>query len=105
MIPYPTENNHRGGPDTSIDAAAQAALTAGSLRYLVHRIIFDHPTGLTCDEVCAKAKLPRYSLQPRFSELRKLKLIRDTGLRRHNASGALAIVWRSAVLDAPEFAA
>lgn len=105
MIPYPTENNHRGGPDTSIDAAAQAALTAGSLRYLVHRILFAHPDGLTCDEVCAKAKRPRYSLQPRLSELRDLKLIRDTGERRRNASGAMAIVWRSTVLDAPEFAA
>lgn len=105
MISYPTENNHRGGPGTSIDAAAQAALTAGSLRYLVHRILFAHPEGLTCDEVCAKAKRPRYSLQPRLSELRDLKLIRDTGLRRPNASGALAIVWRSTVLDAPEHAA
>lgn len=105
MIAYPTENNHRGGPDTSIDAAAQAALSAGSLRYLVHRIIFEHPAGLTCDEVCAKAKRPRYSLQPRFSELRKLKLIRDTGNRRQNASGAQAIVWRSTVHDRLEAAA
>lgn len=101
---YPTENNHRG-IDTSIDAAAIAATKASLLRRLVITTLCGHPENLTVDQTCAITKRPRYSLQPRFTELRKLGLIRDTGERRFNVSGARAIVWRAVYLDQQEKAA
>lgn len=93
-----TAANHRGGPDTSVEAAALAALRSSELRALVHRTLFDDGDH-TVDEVCRLTGRPRYSLQPRFTELRKLGLIRDSGERRFNRSGARAIVWRSTVRE------
>ncbi|WP_294328283.1 hypothetical protein [uncultured Sphingomonas sp.] len=98
---YATENNHRG-IDTSREAAEMVAPMSNRLRAIVHGILFDHPKGLTVDETCHLAGFPRYSLQPRFTELRKLGSIRDTGERRFNESGARAIVWRATVLDRME---
>jgi len=93
-----TSNNHRG-VDTSARAAAMIAPFSSRLRALVHRTLCSHPAGLTVDEVCAVTSYPRYSLQPRFTELRHMAMIRDTGIRRENVSGARAIVWRATVLD------
>lgn len=100
---YDTRRNHRG-VTTSIDAAAIAAETSNRGRYIVHKALCDHGDH-TVDEVCALVGLPRYSLQPRFTELRKAGMIRDTGARRRNVSGASAIVWRACVLDRREEAA
>jgi DNA-binding IclR family transcriptional regulator len=75
---------------------------SGFYRAIVLKALFEHPAGLTVDEVCAAADYPRYSLQPRFSELLKKGLIRDTGRRRRNRSGALAAVWRATALDEAE---
>lgn len=101
---YPTQDNHRG-IDTSVEAADMAATKASRLRRLVLDTLIEHPENLTVDQVCAIAKLPRYSLQPRFSELLKLGLIRDTGERRVNTSGARAKAWRAVWLDQQERAA
>ncbi len=98
---HSTEQNHRG-VDTSREAAEAIAPKAARYRHLVHKVLFDHPNGLTVDEVCAKAGHPRFRLQPRFSDLRRLGMIRDTGARRFNVSGARAIVWRATVLDRME---
>ncbi|MBW6528725.1 hypothetical protein KZ813_17930 [Sphingomonas sp. RHCKR7] len=101
--PFDTASAHRR-VDTSIAAAALAAETSSHLRYLVHKTLCeagDH----TVDEVCGIVGLPRYSLQPRFTELKKAGSIRDSGVRRRNRSGAQAIVWRATVLDKQEDAA
>lgn len=100
---FDTAGNHRG-IDTSIAAAELAALTSNHLRYLVHRTLCEQGDH-TVDEVCAIAGYPRYSLQPRFTELRKKGLIRDTGLRRRNVSGANAIVWHAVLRDRKAVAA
>lgn len=97
---YPTEDAHRG-VQTSIDAAARAALTSSQGRRIALNVLIEHGDK-TVDEVCAITDRPRYNLQPRFTELRKLGLIRDTGTRRFNASGARAIVWRAVYLDQRE---
>lgn len=89
---YPDSPGHRG-IDTSVDAADMIAPFSGRLRQLVHRTLYAHPAGLTVDELCVVADFPRYSLQPRFTELKRAGLIRDTGQRRFNRSGAKAIVW------------
>ncbi len=101
--PFNTALNHRG-VDTSIAAAELAALTSNHLRYIVHKTLCEQGDH-TVDEVCAIAGYPRYSLQPRFTELRKKGLIRDTGLRRRNVSGANAIVWRAVLRDRKAVAA
>lgn len=101
--PFDTAANHRG-VDTSIEAAAMAAISSNQLRALVHTALCVGGDQ-TVDEVCAATGRPRYSLQPRFTELRKAKAIRDTGLRRRNVSGATAIVWRACALDRREQAA
>ncbi|MEQ8707951.1 MAG: hypothetical protein RIC36_03110 [Rhodospirillales bacterium] len=49
--------------------------------------------GLTADELAARLGMDRWSIQPRTSELRCKGLIRDSGQRRPNATGKLAIVW------------
>lgn len=100
--PFDTARNHRG-VGTSINAAAMAAETSSQLRYVVHKALCDHGDH-TVDETCGLTGLPRYSIQPRFTELRKAGAIRDTGLRRRNTSGANAIVWRATVLDRREAA-
>ncbi len=97
----PTENCHRG-VDTSRDAAEMAARASGTLRALVHKTLFDNPKGLTVDETCGITGRRRYSLQPRFTQLKDAGMIRDTGERRFNESGARAIVWRATVLDRME---
>ncbi|WP_203309631.1 hypothetical protein [Sphingomonas beigongshangi] len=98
---YPTQDNHRG-VDTSIEAAAMAALSSSDLRQVVLKTLCAHPENLTVDQVCAITGRPRYSLQPRFTELRKLGMIRATEERRRKASGANAIVWRAVFLDRKE---
>jgi predicted transcriptional regulator len=49
--------------------------------------------GLTADELAARLNMDRYSIQPRTSELKHKGLIIDSGLRRPNETGKLAIVW------------
>lgn len=94
-----------GSTDTSAAAYAGIAPMADHLRAIVHRTLCSHPAGLTVDETCGIAGYPRYSLQPRFTELRKKEMIRDTGMRRRNVSGANAIVWRAMILDRQEASA
>lgn len=103
MAEYDSSKNHRG-IDTSVEAAEMIAPLSSRLRQLVHRTLYQHPKGLTVDETCRVVERPRYSLQPRFTELKKLGLIRDTGERRFNHSGARAIVWRATVHDRREAA-
>ncbi|WP_157136890.1 hypothetical protein [Sphingomonas sp. PAMC 26617] len=88
--------------DTSAEAAAAIAPVAMQLRAVVHKVLCLHPDGLTVDETCAIAGYARYSLQPRFTELLRKSVIRDTGARRRNVSGRRAIVWRATVLDRME---
>lgn len=80
--------------DTSTAAYNGIVQASERLRAIVYQTLHAHPTGLTVDETCAIAQYPRYSLQPRFTELRDRRVIYDTGLRRRNISGAKAIVWR-----------
>ena len=90
---YPAEPGHRG-VDTSIAAADAIGAVAGPLRGLVYKAVFTAGAyGLTTDEIATALKLPRYSVQPRTTELRHARRIHDSGKRRPNASGCRAIVW------------
>lgn len=96
---YPDLPGHRG-VDTSIMAADAIAGVAGPLRRLVYKEISAAGSrGLTTDEIAAALAMPRYSVQPRTTELKHDRRIRDSGRRRPNASGCNAIVWVAAELE------
>ena len=93
MSTYPDAPGHRN-VETSIAAAEALAPKLGRLQRLVQGAICDAgPTGLTADELAAQLNLDRWSVQPRTSELKRKGLIRDSGQRRPNCTGKLAIVW------------
>ena len=93
MNTYPDAPGHRN-VDTSIAAAEAIAPKLGRLQRMAEEAIRDAGLkGLTADELAARLEMDRWSIQPRTSELRRKGLIRDSGLRRPNATGKQAIVW------------
>ncbi|CAN5899763.1 hypothetical protein BH24BAC1_BH24BAC1_36910 [soil metagenome] len=93
MSTYPDSPGHRN-VDTSIAAADALALKLGRLQRMAQAAISEAgPRGLTADELAARLEMDRWSIQPRTSELRRKGLIRDSGQRRPNGTGKLAIVW------------
>lgn len=90
---YPDEPGHRN-VETSVAAADALAPKLGRLQRLAKKAIHDaRADGLTADELAARLNLDRWSIQPRTSELKRKGLIRDSGQRRPNMTGKLAIVW------------
>ena len=93
MNVYPDTPGHRN-VDTSIAAANALAPKLGRLQRMAEAAIREAGLyGLTADERAARLGMDRWSIQPRTSELRRKGLIRDSGLRRPNATGKQAIVW------------
>lgn len=93
MNAYPDAPGHRH-VDTSIAAAVALAPKLGRLQQMALGAIRDAGwLGLTADELAARLGMDRWSIQPRTSELRRKGLIRDSGQRRPNGTGKLAIVW------------
>ncbi len=96
MNTYPNAPGHRH-VDTSVAAASALAPMLGRLQRMALDAIHDAGwLGLTADELAARLGMDRWSIQPRTSELKRKGLIRDSGLRRPNASGKMAIVWVAA---------
>ncbi len=93
MSRYPYSPGHRG-IDTSMEAAArlEAGLRA-SQRIALVAIRNAGRSGLTTEELTIVLGRPYSSVQPRTSELQEFGLIRDSGLRRRNASGCRAKAW------------
>lgn len=90
---YPDAPGHRN-VDTSIAAANALAPKLGRLQRMAAMAIrAAGPRGLTADELADRLDMDCYSIQPRTSELRRKRFIRDSGRRRKNASGKMAIVW------------
>lgn len=93
MSCYPDAPGHRR-VETSIAAGAALAPQLGRLQRLARIAICSAGSnGLTADELAAQLSMDRWSIQPRTSELKRKGLIRDSGQRRPNATGKLAIVW------------
>lgn len=93
MSVYPDAPGHRQ-VDTSIAAAEALKPKLGRLQRLAATTIREAGRcGLTADELAARLEMDRWSIQPRTSELRRKGLIRDSGQRRPNSTGKLAIVW------------
>lgn len=79
--------------DTSQQAAQDMAPKAFTIRARVLACIKHAP--VTVHECAERLDLPVSTVQPRFSELRKMGMIEDDGVRRANpTSGKQAIVWQ-----------
>ena len=90
---YPSTPGHRG-IDTSMAAAEALERGLGYLQALVFRTIFSAGAdGMTTNEIADCLAIDRGSIQPRTSELRAKRRIKDSGRRRLNANGKKAIVW------------
>lgn len=93
MNAYPDAPGHRN-VDTSTAAADALAPKLGRLQRMAETAIREAGwLGLTADELAERLGMERWSVQPRTSELKRKGLIRDSGLRKRNASGKHAIVW------------
>ncbi|QIK78437.1 hypothetical protein G7077_05490 [Sphingomonas piscis] len=93
MSTYPEAPGHRN-VQTSIAAADALAPKLGRLQRLAQLAIRDAgANGLTADELASWLGMDRWEMRPRTSELRRKGLIRDSGQRRRNCTGKLAIVW------------
>jgi predicted ArsR family transcriptional regulator len=78
------------------EAAADATIPhAPALRAQVIAALERHGP-MTADEIANVLRLSILSIRPRVSELAVKGKVEDTGLRRANASGKRAIVWRAA---------
>lgn len=92
---YPASPGYKvEGP--SKDAAIAMIPVAGTLRDRVFSAIERASNGLTTDECADRLGETVLSIRPRFTELAAKGEIEDTGLRRKNASGRSATVWRVA---------
>lgn len=105
---YPEIPGYKSGaPDTSAHAAPSRS-EAQTLRWMILSAFADSAwaqentpayssfpkLGWTADEMAKYLGFSILSVRPRFSELRRLKHICDAGMRRHNLSGRMAVVWR-----------
>lgn len=90
---YPASPGFKEG-DTSRKAADAMTGSVVYLRELCLARVAQVPS--TADEVAEWAGVSVLSMRPRMTELSKLGKVRDTGLRRSNASGRLAKVWAAA---------
>lgn len=91
MTTYPENAGYKTEvPETSMAAAQD--IDAESIREQVRRILARW--NCTADQAAEFLGLSILSVRPRFSELRALGEVEDTGERKLNASGHKAVVWR-----------
>lgn len=96
MSVYPNAPGHRN-VETSVAAALALSPKLGRLQRMALEAIREAGlAGLTADELAERLGMDRWSIQPRTSELRRKGLIRDSGRRRPNSTGKMAIVWIAA---------
>ncbi len=81
---------------TSKDAAFSMKPKVESIRNKALKILSNKKDyGATTDEVADLLNLSILSVRPRFTELKLMKKIIETELKRKNSSGRLATVWRA----------
>ena len=79
-------------PETSVAAAEKMSGKASTLRDRVLMHLKAAP--LTADECAERMECSILSIRPRLAELHAMGKIEDAGIRRPNASGHSAAVWR-----------
>lgn len=93
MSTYPHFPGSKGKDSTSFEAANAISPRVKGLQRIVLRTFAEHGS-LTVLELVDLVKQPRWSIQPRVSELRRMGLVESTGERRRNPSGQSAAVQR-----------
>ena len=88
LFSYPQQAGYTE-PDTSKKAAE--TIDAGTLRAIVLDAI-ERCWPMTADECAGRLGMSILSIRPRFTELKAMGLIHDTGLRHRNQSGRMAKV-------------
>lgn len=83
------------GRDTSRYAALDMQVQAPTLRQSCLDLLISGAE-LTADEIAEALDKTILAIRPRVTELSRQGLIEDTGTRRKNVSGKMAIVWRVA---------
>lgn len=78
---------------TSSDAAREVEREASTLRRNCLEVIDLHPS--TADEVAEQLQRSVLAIRPRLSELVARGRIVESGERRPNASGKMAVVWKT----------
>jgi hypothetical protein len=98
-VTYPNEPGYRvDGP--SRDAAESMKKAAQVQRAKCYAAIIEAKrAGRSGDEAAALIGMENWKVRPRLSELKRDKLIRDSGRRVINASGRKATVWVACVFD------
>lgn len=92
---YPWSAGAKAGGTSSEAAERQDPERLGRLREAALRRLRTTPGGLTADEIAADLGESVLSIRPRVSELHRLGMIEKTKVRRRNASGMSASVWRA----------
>jgi predicted ArsR family transcriptional regulator len=87
---YPLEPGYKA-PGPSAEAADEMLGRAETLRRQCYRLLHGRP--MTADECAAALHESVLAVRPRLSELRTMRLIADSGVRRLNRSGKRATVW------------
>ncbi len=92
---FPYAAGFKGSADTGREAAEAINKKLGRLQRLVQGALKGRGRyGLTAEEAAGILNMDRVSVQPRFSELKALGLVKDSGLRRINPSSRKrAVVW------------
>lgn len=92
LLTYPAQPGHKS-PGPSQEAAVAMKPSAATLRQNCLDMLCC-VNDATADDVASFLRQSVLSIRPRFSELLAMGLIEDTGIRRKNASGRNATVWR-----------
>lgn len=93
--------------ETSREAAIAKSFTAPTQRERVYRVLLDLGKPMTPEEITevlheAGGQDMLMSVRPRCSELMRLGLIKDSGLRGIDAGGCKAIKWQTCPLLSEE---
>lgn len=91
-LPYDTASKTESGPSNI--AGAKLRPKAPTLRDGVLTVL--SRGSFTADEVAERMGKSILAVRPRIAELAAAGALIDTGMRRKNASGANATVWRKA---------
>lgn len=92
---YPQHPGWRtDSPETARHAAAKVATKAKTLREQCLELLADRP--MAADEAAMALNVSILSIRPRFSELRAMGLIEDSGQRWLGHNGVRLAVWQLA---------
>ena len=95
ITPPPTYPKAPGFKAHGTSQEAAQSVDVATLRANVLKALRRHGP-MTADACAARLRRSVLSIRPRFSELRALGQIVDSGVRSKNESGHRAIVWRVA---------